>query len=72
MAVPTVPISLRMGEYSKQYSLLNVTGLSNFFYAILAQYSGHYVSGSRCKPDQNETRCERLSVPIQSNEGCRI
>ena len=70
MAIPTVPISMRLGEYSKRYGLRNVTGLPNFFYVILAQYSGHYHSGSRCKPDQNETRCEGLSVPIQSNEGC--
>ena len=56
MAIPTVPISMGLGEYSKRYG---VTGLPNFFYVILAQYSGHYLSGSRCKPDQNETRCER-------------
>ena len=59
MAIPTVPISMGLGEYSKRYGLRNVTGLRNFFYVILAQYSGHYLSGSRCKPDQNETRCER-------------
>ena len=58
MAIPTVPISMRLGKYSKRYGLRNVTGLLNFFYVILAQNSGHYLSGSRCKPDQNETRCE--------------
>ena len=58
MAIPTVPISVRLGEYTKRYSLRSVTGLPNFFCVILAQYFGHYFSGSRSKPDQNETRCE--------------
>ena len=58
MAILTVSISMRLGEYSKQFGLRNVIGLPIFFYVILAQYSGHYLSGSRCKPDQNETRCE--------------
>ena len=31
MAVPTVPISLRMGEYSKRYGLRNVTSLPILF-----------------------------------------
>ena len=58
MAILTVPVSMRLGKYSKRYGLRNVTGLPNPFYVILAQYSGHYLSRSRCKPDQNETRCE--------------
>ena len=41
MAIPTVP--MRLGKYTKQYSLQNVTGLPNFFDGILAQYSGHYL-----------------------------
>ena len=43
MAIPIVPISMRLGEYTKRYGLRNVTGLPNFFYVILAQYSGHYI-----------------------------
>ena len=56
--IPTVPISMRLSEYSMCYGLRNVTSLPQIFYVILAQYSGHYFSGRHCKPDQNETACE--------------
>ena len=36
MAIPTVPISMRLNEYSKRYGLRNVTGLAKIFYVILA------------------------------------
>ena len=49
---------MRLGEYTKRYGIQNVTVLPIFFYVILVQYSGHYLSESRCKPDQNETHGE--------------
>ena len=49
---------MRLGEYSKRYGLRNVTGLPNFFYVILAQYSG-----SRCKPMKLAVNVH--GVPIQ-------
>ena len=58
MTIPTVPISMGLNEYRKQYSLRKVTGMPKIFYVFLAQYSGHYFSGSDSKPDQNETRCK--------------
>ena len=59
MAIPTVPISTRLGEYGKWYGLRNVTTYPNYFYVILVQHSGYNLSGSCSKPDQNETHCER-------------
>ena len=56
--IQTVPISMGLNEYNKQYGLRKVTGLPEIFYIILAQYSSHYFSGSDCKPDQSETHCE--------------
>ena len=49
--IPMVPISMRLKEYSKQYSLWNVTGLPKI-YVILVQYWGHYFSVSGCQPDR--------------------
>ena len=34
MAILTVSLSMRLGEYSKQFGLENVIGLPNFFNAI--------------------------------------
>ena len=56
MAIPSVPISMGLGEYGKWSGLQNVTAYPNFFYVILAQHSGYNLSGSCGKPDQNETR----------------
>ena len=50
MAIPTVPISMRLGEYTKRYGLRNVTGLPNFFYVIFAQYSGHIFPEAAVSP----------------------
>ena len=39
MAIPTVPMSMRFGQYSKWYGLRNVTSFPHFSHVILAQHS---------------------------------
>ena len=48
--IPTVPISMGLNEYSKQYSLRKVNGLPEISYVILAQYSGHYFLEATVSP----------------------
>ena len=53
MTIPVIPISMGL------IGSLKCDWFAKIFYVILVQYCGHHFSASDCKPDQNETRCER-------------